>query len=161
MSAIVSGSFDPITNGHVFLVKEALALFGYVYVVVAASPAKSAGLFTAEERLDICREVFADTPNVLVIQLPPKVMLVDYAADIRANVIVRGLRNATDFEYEQSVDRVQRKRHVDIRTIYLLTPREYTEVSSSLVRNIYGLHGWENVVSDYVPAPVMAALTAR
>jgi pantetheine-phosphate adenylyltransferase/8-oxo-dGTP diphosphatase len=159
-SCIISGSFDPLTKGHQFLVLEALKLFNCVHLIIAPNPSKGAGLLSPDERLLSCIETFADEPRVRVHVMPAGIFLVDYAKSLACSTIVRGLRNATDFEYEHSVDMVQRKLSPNVRTLYMITPREYTEVSSTLVRSLYGLQGWELVVADYVPDSVLKLLKA-
>lgn len=161
-SCVVSGSFDPLTNGHLYLVNEALNFFGKVYVVIAANPAKK-GLLDFDERKALCHEVFDASSydsRVDVSVLAQGYMLIEHAQALGATAIIRGLRNATDFEYEHSVDLVQRKIS-SIRTMYFITPREYTEVSSSLIRSIYGLQGWDRVIKDYVPPAVLTALLRK
>lgn len=161
-AAVVSGSFDPFTNGHLYLVNEALNFFDKVYVVIASNPAKK-GLLEFDERLALCHEIFdtsASDARVDVSVLKPGFMLIEHAQALGATAIVRGLRNATDFEYEHSIDLVQRKLS-SIRTMYFITPREYTEVSSSLIRSLYGLQGWDRAIKDYVPPAVLTALLRK
>lgn len=159
-SAIISGSFDPITNGHVWLVQEALKLVETVHFVIATNPNKTP-MFTAIERFEMAFRVFdylGMLDRVEVRLLPAKTMLVEYAREFGCDLIVRGLRNATDFEYEHTIDMVQRKVNPEVRTVYLMTPHHLTEVSSSMVKSLVGLNGWERVVSDYVPQEVFNRL---
>lgn len=157
---VVSGSFDPFTNGHLNLVTEALDLFSRVDIVVAQNAAKSGGLFTLDERVEMINEVFAGDPRVRTHVMQPGQFLITYAQALGAHAIVRGLRNTTDFEYEHSVDLVQRKLSA-IKTVYLITPRELTEVSSSLIKTLCPLNGWEKIVKDYVPPAVMNRLVKK
>ena len=160
-SCTISGSFDPITNGHVWLVNEALTMFDRVQFVVATNPAKK-HMFNQVERFELAVKVFEHMLDRVEIRLlPERMMLVDYAMEIDAPVIVRGLRNTTDFEYEHSIDMVQRLKQPTVRTMFLMTPRELTEVSSSMVRGLVGLRGWGLVVDDYVPPAVFTALVSK
>lgn len=165
-SCIISGSFDPITNGHLWLLKEALQMFDKIFFVVGTNSAKQ-HFFDQGTRIALViraiEQCFSaeEVSRIQVLPLPPKQMLVDFAIEQNCTVILRGLRNSTDFEYEYGIDLVQRRRHPDIRTIFLITPREYTEISSSLVRQLAGLQGWELVVSDFVPTIILQALQER
>lgn len=155
---LVSGSFDPCTNGHKWLVMQALQHVDVVHIVIATNPNKKP-LFTESERFDMLLELFEhQLMKVDVHVLPAKTMLIDYATEHGVDVIFRGLRNATDFEYEHAIDLVQTLRQPDIKTLYMMTPREFTEVSSSLVKSICGLTNWEDIVSRYVPDVVFDAL---
>lgn len=160
-SAIVSGSFDPITVGHVWLVEEALKLAETVHVVVAHNPDKKY-MFNQVERFQHVVETFEHRlQRVEVRLLPPKTMLVDYAREFNCHTIVRGLRDSSDLEYERRIDLVQRKVNADVQTLYVMTPPDLNEVSSTMVRGLAGLKGWELVVSEYVPHPVLVALRAK
>jgi len=163
-TGIVSGSFDPITNGHLHLISKALEMMIRVVVVVAYNP-KKAGMFSADERVQMvmhsCVAHNLPMERLSVIQLPPNEMVVTVAAAIGANYIIRGLRNSTDFEYEQQIDLVQTAIAPQINTLYLMTPRELTEVSSSMVKSIHGLSGWEKIAKLYVPDCALEGLKGK
>lgn len=161
---IVSGSFDPITNGHTHLIYQGLRLLDHVVVVIANNPTKK-GMFSFKERKQLVIDAIKERldPNmekVSVIALPQDEMVVNVARHLRAFYIIRGLRNGTDFEYERQIDLVQAKIAPEVETVYFMTPRELTEVSSSMVKSLLGLKGWEKVAEPYVPECVLAALKA-
>lgn len=161
---IVSGSFDPITNGHLYLVKKALEMMDHVVIVLATNPNKK-GMFTPDERHELVGkallEAGLDINRINGIILPPAEMVVSYAKAIGAKYIIRGLRNSTDFEYEHQIELVQCTIAPQVDTLYLMTPRELTEVSSSMVKSVVGLHGWRKIAAKYVPAAVLAALEGK
>jgi pantetheine-phosphate adenylyltransferase len=160
-SIIVSGSFDPITYGHTWLVNRALQLADTVHLVVANNPSKKY-MFDQVERFQLAYETFSATlARVEIRLLPAKTMLVDYAREFDCKHILRGLRTSADMEYERGLERVQAHVNNDVSTLYVLTPPELAEVSSSMVRGLVGLRGWELVASDYVPPPVLAALQRK
>ena len=153
--AIYPGTFDPLTYGHISLVKRALDAFEGVVLAVAISTPK-APLFSVEERLDMAREVFSDQPRVIV--EPFDGLLVDYAARRGAGVILRGLRAVSDFEYEFQMANMNRKLDPQIDTLFMMTGEKYFYISSRFVRDVARLGG---DVSGLVPPVVQAALEAR
>jgi pantetheine-phosphate adenylyltransferase len=153
--AIYAGSFDPPTNGHLDLVKRASMLFPRVVVALGQHPIRSP-LFTVDERLDLLRQVSAPIKNVEVAVFDG--LLVDYARRIGARIIVRGLRAATDFEYELQIAHANADLAPDIDTVFLPTRTNYGFISASLVREIAS-HGGD--VSRYAPPEVCAALKAK
>jgi pantetheine-phosphate adenylyltransferase len=156
---IVSGSFDPITNGHLHIIRKGLKLLDHIVVVVANNPTKKT-MFTVHQRIQMIKFCLPHV-EVSVIALPPSKFVVDFAESIEATYIIRGLRNSTDFEYEHQIDLVQKKINQSIETLFFITPRELTEVSSSMVKSLCGLDGWEEAVKDYVPPVVLKAMKER
>jgi pantetheine-phosphate adenylyltransferase len=154
-TAVYPGSFDPITKGHTDLIQRARRLFPKVIVAVAASGSK-ATVFSLEERLDLARQVLGDMEGVEVSGFDT--LLVDFARDQGASVIIRGLRAVSDFEYEFQLAGMNRTMASDIETLFLMPAEKYTYISSSLVREI-AAHGGD--VSPFVDARVKAALDAR
>jgi pantetheine-phosphate adenylyltransferase len=150
--AIYPGTFDPITNGHSDLVERAARLFDKVIVGVAVSTHKKT-VFTLEERLVLARKVLQGHPNVEVCALEG--LLVKFAQQRGVNIIIRGLRAASDFEYEFQLAGMNRKLAPDIETLFLTPAEQYAYISSSLVREIAALGG---DVSPFVHADVMAEL---
>src|SRR4051794_127372 len=150
--AIYAGSFDPPTNGHLDLVDRASKLFPRVVVALGQHPTRSA-LFTVDERMDLLKKVCAPIPNVAVALFGG--LLVDYARSIDARIIVRGLRAATDFEYELQIAHANADLAPDLDTVFLPTRTRYGFVSASLVREIARYRG---DVSRYVPPAVCEAL---
>lgn len=160
---ILAGSFDPITNGHLYVVEKALDLVGRVVIVVAANPSKKT-LFSKEERCALIETCLRDAgmdKRAEVVMLPDDELLVSFADSLGAKFVFRGLRNLTDFAYEQEMNLVQKKVSPHIETVFFMTPRKWTEVSSSLVKAVVVLKGGKDVVADYVPFPVLNALIAK
>jgi pantetheine-phosphate adenylyltransferase len=153
--AIYAGSFDPPTNGHLDLARRASMLFPRVVVALGQHPIRSP-LFTVDERLELLRRVCAPIPNVEVALFDG--LLVDYAQRIGARIIVRGLRAATDFEYELQIAHANADLAPDIDTVFLPTRTNYGFISASLVREIAS-HGGD--VSRYAPPEVCEALRTK
>jgi pantetheine-phosphate adenylyltransferase len=143
--AIYPGSFDPITNGHLDLVERGSHLFDRLIVAVLTNLEK-APLFTVAERVEMLQEATRAIPNVAVDTFSG--LLVDYARQKRAQVILRGIRAFTDYEYELQMALMNRKLEPDLETVFLMPALSYTYVSSRLVREIFQ-HGGS--VKDLVP----------
>jgi pantetheine-phosphate adenylyltransferase len=150
--AIYPGTFDPITYGHSDIAKRAARLFKQVIVSVAAHTTKTP-LFTLKERVALAQETLADLSNVTVQGFSG--LLADFATRSQAQVIVRGLRAVSDFEYEFQLAGMNRSLIPNIETIFLTTATQHTYISSSLVREIAGLGG---PVDGFVPPQVAEAL---
>ncbi len=156
--ALYAGSFDPTTNGHMWVVEEGARLFDELVVVVGQNPHKK-GAWSLEERVAILKECCAHLDNVEVRHFDGR-YLVRVAAELGARYLLRGLRNAADFAYEQTIHNVNRDLEPTVETVFLVTPRELAEVSSSTVRGMVGFEGWEEVVARYVPMPVLRRMQA-
>lgn len=155
ITAIYPGTFDPITNGHSDLVQRAAQIFDRVIVAVAANPGK-APAFDLAQRIALARTVLAEHANVEVCGFDS--LLVEFTQARGAQVIVRGLRAVSDFEYEFQLAGMNRKLAPGIETLYLMPAEQYSYISSSLVREIAALGGR---VADFVHPEVEAALHAR
>ena len=153
--AIYPGTFDPMTRGHEDLVRRAVSLFDHVIVGIAASRAKRP-FFPLEERVEMAKEVLAPYPSVEVCSFDG--LLLDFLHERRAKVILRGLRAASDFEYEFQMASMNRHLIPEVETLFLTPAEQYGFISSSLVREISRLGG---DVSGFVPAAVAAALEAQ
>ncbi|MDT8310979.1 MAG: pantetheine-phosphate adenylyltransferase [Methylophaga sp.] len=151
ITAIYPGTFDPVTDGHTDLVHRASRLFEKVIVAVAADTGKKC-LFSLEKRVALAQTILADITNVEVCGFSG--LLVDFAAQRQANVIIRGLRAVSDFEYEVQLAAINRRLHVEVETLFLAPAEQYTFVSSSLVRQI-GLLGGD--ISQFVAPCVKQA----
>lgn len=149
------GTFDPVTNGHLDLVRRAAKLFDRVVVAVAASPNKTP-MFTLEERIAMARTALADAPNITVDGYAG--LTVDYVRQHGLRVIIRGLRAVSDFEYEFQLATMNRHLRSEVETIFLTPAEEYTFVSSTFVREI-GILGGD--ISPFVPPGVAAALARK
>jgi len=153
--AVYPGTFDPVTNGHADLIERASRLFDEVIVAIAANPSKTP-VFTLEERVDMAKTVTAHLDNVSIVGFGS--LLVHFARDNNARVILRGLRAVSDFDYEFQLAGMNRCLDREIETIFLTPAEKYAYISSSLVREIASLGG---DVSDFVHKKVMTELTAR
>ncbi len=153
--AIYPGTFDPLTEGHHDVAKRARLMFDELVIGVAASPNKQP-YFSLDERVALAREVLADIGNVTVV--PFSGLLVDFARDNDAHVIVRGLRAISDFEYEVQIAGVNRHLSPGIETVFIAASQDYTFLSSSIVREIAKLDG---DVSSFVHPVVLKALADK
>ncbi|CAK0744838.1 pantetheine-phosphate adenylyltransferase [Gammaproteobacteria bacterium] len=156
VTAVYPGTFDPITNGHSDLVERASHLFSRVVVAVAASGSGKQSTFSYEERVALAGEVLAALPGVEVHGF--RGLLVDYARNCGAQVILRGLRAVSDFEHEFQLASMNRRLYPGIETLFMMPAERYTYLSASLVREIAALGG---DVSEFVHARVLAALRER
>lgn len=154
-TALYPGSFDPLTNGHVDIIRRGARLFDRIIVAVLVNPEKSP-LFTAAERVEIAREALADLSNVEVDTFDG--LLVDYARRRRASVIVRGLRAVSDFEYELQMALMNRRLNPDVETVFMMPAEPYTYVSSRLVKEVVALGG---SVEGLVPEGVEVRLREK
>ena len=136
--ALYPGTFDPITNGHVDLVRRACGLFDRVVVAIATNAGK-APLFTQDKRVDLARQVLAEMPNVEVVGYSE--LTVEFARRQQLTVIIRGLRAVSDFEFEFQLANMNRHLCRDIETVFLTPQEQFTFISSSLVREIAVLGG--------------------
>jgi pantetheine-phosphate adenylyltransferase len=149
------GTFDPITMGHGDLVERASRLFDQVVIAVAASPKKSP-LFSLEERVDLAREVTRHLPNVEVMGF--STLLAHFAEEQNANVLLRGLRAVSDFEYEFQLANMNRQLAPDVESLFLTPSERYSFISSTLVREIAALGG---DISKFVHPAVAQALAEK
>ncbi|MBR2405452.1 MAG: pantetheine-phosphate adenylyltransferase [Clostridia bacterium] len=147
--AICPGSFDPVTNGHLQIVSRAAEMFDRVIVVAMANQNKQP-LFSAEERVELLRRATAGMANVEVDTYDG--LLVEYARQKQASVIVKGLRAMSDFEYEFQMALTNRKLNPDVETVFLATSAEYMYLSSSLVKQVASLGG---DIREFVPACII------
>lgn len=136
--AVYPGSFDPLTNGHVDIITRGARLFDRIIVAILVNSEK-APLFSMAERVDIVREVFADVPNVEVDTFEG--LLVDFVERRGAQVIVRGLRAVSDFEFEFQMALMNQRLNVKIDTIFMMPAEQYTYTSSRLIKEVFRLGG--------------------
>jgi len=146
--AIYPGSFDPITYGHIDIVERGLEIFNKVILAIAENEEKRP-LFSVEERLQMVKTVFKDTPHVIVDSF--KGLLVDYVAKTNAVVILRGLRATSDFEYEFHMASMNRSLDTHLDTLFMMTSKDYFFVSSRTIKEVARLGGAvEGLVPDLV-----------
>ena len=155
-TAVYPGTFDPVTNGHIDIIERALKLFDKLYVVVADNPQK-APTFTAKERVDMLKEVLKKDNNRIEVEYFDGLLL-NYVKKKKSNVIVRGLRAISDFEFEFSRALLNRELENDIETIFIMTKDDYAFLSSSIVKEIAMFHG---PVKGFVPEAVEKKLMEK
>lgn len=155
--AVYPGSFDPITNGHVDLVKRTLRVFDKVIVAIATNPEKDTSLFSVSERLEMIQEVFSELRGRVAAD-SFQGLLVDYAERKRALVIIRGLRAVSDFEYEFQMAMMNRRLKPKLETFFMMTGESEFYISSRLVKEVVALGG---DVSGLVPRNVLKRLQAK
>lgn len=156
--ALTPGTFDPITSGHLDVITRAAQLVDEVVVAVAASQKKGprGPLFTLDERVALVKEATAHLPNVRV--EPFDELLVDFARKVEAEVVIKGLRAITDFEYEFQMTALNYQLDHNLETMFIMSPPQYMYLSSSIVKEIASLHG---DLGDFVPPCVRKALEAK
>src|SRR5438128_12197146 len=132
--AVYPGSFDPLTNGHVDIITRGARIFDRIIVAILIN-AEKAPLFGMDERLEIAKEVFNDLPNVEVDTFDG--LLVDYVERRRAQVIVRGLRAVSDFEFEFQMALMNRRLSPDVETVFMMPAEQYTYISSPLIKEVF------------------------
>ena len=133
-TAMITGSFDPVTSGHLDLVRRSAAMFDEVWVVILANTEKKSGLFAPDERLELVNAAIAGIPNTHAMVYGG--LTSDAAEQIGASVIVRGARNATDFDYEYTLSLIMKRFAPHIETVILPTSPEYAAISSTYVRDL-------------------------
>ncbi|MEL71137.1 pantetheine-phosphate adenylyltransferase [Listeria monocytogenes] len=153
--AVIPGTFDPITNGHLDIIERAAKIFDVLYVSVLNNSSKKP-LFTIEERMEMIRQVTAHLPNVQVESASG--LTVDYAATRGATAIVRGLRAVSDFEYEMQIASMNRTLNADIETYFVMTNTKYSFLSSSMVKEVAQYQG---DISELVPEIVNEQVQAK
>ncbi len=153
--AIYPGSFDPITNGHVDVIRRGTFIFDQIVVAVTDNPVKQP-LFTREERLEMIREVVRDFPTAEVVAFEG--LLVDYARSRKAHVILRGIRTVSDFEYECQMALTNRTFAPEIETVFVMSHEEHSFVSSRLIKEAAAMGG---DVSAFVPKQVEKRLKKK
>ncbi|MGE9553154.1 pantetheine-phosphate adenylyltransferase [Erwinia amylovora] len=153
--AIYPGTFDPMTNGHLDIVTRAALMFDKIVLAIAASPSKKP-MFSLDERVALARQVVAHLPNVEVVGFSD--LMANFARDQQANVLVRGLRAVSDFEYEMQLAHMNRHLLPTLESVFLMPTEEYSFISSSLVKEVARHRG---DVSAFLPEPVHIALQAK
>jgi pantetheine-phosphate adenylyltransferase len=155
VTAIYPGSFDPITNGHLDLIERGCCLFDKLIVAILRNETKQP-LFSVEERTEMLREVVDCYPNVAVDSFEG--LLVDYAAENGATVLLRGIRAISDYEYELQMALMNRRLRPDIETVFMMASEAHSFISSRLVKEVFGLGG---NIEGLVPPSVEVRLRKR
>ena len=155
LRAIYPGSFDPVTNGHLDVIRRSSKMVDELIVGVLNNNAKMP-LFSVEERVRMLKEVTKDIPNVRI--YPFDGLLIDFAAKMEAGVVIRGLRAITDFEYELQMSQTNHKLNPDVETIFLTTSIEYSYLSSTTVKEIASYGG---DITQFVPEAVVVKIEQK
>lgn len=153
--AIYPGTFDPMTNGHFDLIERASRIFDHLIVAVAANPGKNP-LFTIDERVELAIEAVAKLPNVEVVGFSG--LLAQFAADNNANILVRGLRAVSDFEFEFQLANMNRRLNNRLESVFLTPSEENSFISSTLVKDVARHQG---DISQFVPALIKDAVDRK
>ncbi|MEF2231041.1 MAG: pantetheine-phosphate adenylyltransferase [Pseudodesulfovibrio sp.] len=153
--AVYPGTFDPLTMGHVSLIRRGLKVFDQVILAIAASTPKKT-LFSIEERVALAKEVFRDDTNIIVD--PFDTLLIDYVNSKGAGAVLRGLRAVSDFEYEFQMALMNRKLDREIQTVFMITDFKWMYLSSTIVKEV-AMYGGD--VCGLVPGPVVKALQIK
>lgn len=154
-TAVYPGTFDPITNGHIDVVERAAQMFDKVYLLIAVN-SKKVNLFTEEERLEMAVASLKHLDNVEVAVY--KGLVIDFADQVNALTIIRGIRAVSDFEYEFQIALMNRKLKPDVTTIFLMPHEKYTYLNSSIIRE---LSTYSQDVSEFVPPAVVQKLNEK
>lgn len=155
LRAIYPGSFDPVTNGHLDVIRRASGLVDELIVGVLNNKAKTP-LFSVEERVKMLKEVTKELPGVKIV--PFEGLLIDFAEEMSAKMVVRGLRAVTDFEYELQMAQTNHKLAEDIETVFLTTSLEYSYLSSTIVKEVAAFGG---DISQFVPEHVEEKIKSK
>ncbi len=147
---LYAGSFDPPTNGHLWMIQRGAELFDELVVVLAVNPDKRSFL-TLEQRQSLLTCMLQKVPSNVRLSTVEQGFLVDFAREVGASFLLRGVRNSIDFEYEKSMARMNARMEPDIRSVFLMPPGELEEISSSMVRGFIGVPGWQRWVRTCVP----------
>ncbi|AGX03733.1 MULTISPECIES: pantetheine-phosphate adenylyltransferase [Bacillaceae] len=153
--AVCPGSFDPITYGHLDIIKRASKVFDQIHVVLLNNSSKNP-LFSVDERISLISEVTREFPNVKVDSFQG--LLVDYAKGVGASAIIRGLRAVSDFEYEMQITSMNRVLNEEIETFFMMTNNQFSFLSSSIVKEVAKYGG---DISELVPEAVQKALSGK
>jgi len=154
--AVYAGSFDPPTNGHVWMIEQGARMFGELIVAVARNPEKEY-TFELSERAGWLEDITRDLPNVRVATIENE-FLAHYARRVDAEFVIRGIRHEADYQYERGMRYVNSDLNPGLTSVFLMPPRALCELSSSFVKGMIGPSGWAPVVERYVPAPVFERL---
>lgn len=162
---VIAGSFDPITYGHLGLIKQAMKVVDFLHVVVGHNPSKKY-LYTPEERLKLTYDVLMDQWGLecrrrMKVVLGERELLVKYADRVNADFLIRGIRNTADYTYEADMEAINKDIASDIETVFLMPPRNLSQISSSTVRGLVGFEGSEATIQQYVPPLVYQSLKEK
>lgn len=155
-TAVYAGSFDPPTNGHLWMIEQGLELFDHLYVAIGSNPSKSY-TFDVDTRISMLRDSLPSCERLTISHFDNR-YLVDYAEEVDAHYILRGIRSPGDYEYERVMRHINGDMAPNVTTTFLMPPRDITELSSSMIKGLTGPAGWQDIVRRYVPTSVMDQL---
>lgn len=158
-TAVYAGSFDPPTNGHLWMIERGLELFDRLIVAIGNNPSKSY-TFSVPDRMKLLEASVPKNDNLTIEHFDNR-YLVDYAQERDAKYILRGIRSPSDYEYERVMRHINADLAPKVTTCFIMPPRELAQVSSSMVESLIGPKGWEKMVQRYVPPPVFEALQKK
>ena len=144
--ALFPGSFDPFTKGHEDIVLRGLRIFDEIIISIGYNRDKSARYFPIERMIQYIEKTFADYPAIKVVTYAE--LTAEFARKNGANYLLRGIRNTTDFEYENSISQINRKLYNDLESVFLITSPQFAWISSSIIREV---HGYGGDVSEFLP----------
>lgn len=159
VTAVYAGSFDPPTNGHVWMIQQGAALFDRLVVATGTNPDKRYN-YPLAQRMRWLKVLCQPFDNVELTHFE-NLFLARYAESIGARVVIRGIRNEADYAFERAMRHINGDLHPGLTTVFLLPPRELVEISSSMVKGLIGPSGWQDVVRQYVPEAVFRDLLAE
>jgi pantetheine-phosphate adenylyltransferase len=155
-TAVYAGSFDPLTNGHLWMIEKGLEMFDHLYVAIGSNPTKSY-TFSVQDRIHMLKDSIPSSDRLTISEIKNS-YLVKYARSVDAQYILRGIRSSADYEYERVMRHINADMAPSITTTFLMPPRDIAELSSSMVKSLIGPEGWEEPVKRYVPPAVFTAL---
>lgn len=155
-TAVYAGSFDPLTNGHLWMIEKGLEMFDHLYVAIGSNPTKSY-TFSVQDRIHMLEDSIPSSDRLTISEFKNR-YLVKYARSVDAQYILRGIRSSADYEYERVMRHINADMALSITTTFLMPPRDIAELSSSMVKSLIGPEGWEEPVKRYVPPAVFTAL---
>lgn len=158
-TAIYAGSFDPPTLGHHWLICQGAAMFDELIIALAVNPDKKPFL-PLEQRRSLLLQMAAGVAGQVRVEVVQQRFIADYAREVGADCLLRGVRNTTDFEYEKNMARMNERMAPGLRTVFLIPPAELEDISSSLTRGLVGNEGWERWVKACVPQAVFDGISA-
>ncbi|MHB1829790.1 MAG: pantetheine-phosphate adenylyltransferase [Candidatus Micrarchaeaceae archaeon] len=159
MKGVYAGSFDPPTNGHLWMIKHGAGMFDELVLAIGVNPSKKS-MFSVPEREKMLKEMTKDYKNVKVTSFNNQ-YLVRYSRSINADYMLRGIRSYKDYEYENGIRQVNEDIDEGILTVFLMPSADVSKVSSSFVKGLVGPKGWEEVVKRYVPPVVYKGILAK
>lgn len=157
--AVYAGSFDPLTNGHLWMIRQGVRMFDQLIVAIGDNPDKHY-TFSHEERMNMLKLALDNMPDVHIKEFHNR-FLVDFATEHGASYMIRGIRSTQDYEYERVMRHINADMAPQVSTVFLMPPRDTAELSSSMIKGLIGPAGWESQVSRYVPSNVFELLKAK